>query len=148
MIRPAPAAQAPAVAPAAKKEKDTGVPKDITEVLAPPTIKRLRAILGEVSAEVAVLQREEEMDLRFVRWQDGGYVPVKGALNFGDAFFLEGRLKEEAKKETYFAQLGPPEGNTEQVPLVPDEQDRTIVRSKLLYFIWDSRKRGAGDASR
>ncbi len=91
--------------------------------------------------------KPEITELLFVRWEDGGYLPIKGALNFGDAFYLEGRLEAPARKNAYFAQLGPTGGDTEEVALFPDEQDPTTVRSKLLYFIWDSTEEDANGAA-
>ena len=88
----------------------------------------------------------EKMDLRFVRWEDSRHVPIEGALNFGDAFFLEGRLEAPAMKNVYFAQVGPAEGDTEEISLFPDEDALKVVRSELLYFIWDSPEEEADGA--
>ncbi|MFQ5618178.1 MAG: hypothetical protein ACE5FR_04330, partial [Rhodospirillales bacterium] len=102
---------------------------------------------GECAGPFELESPPEKMDLRFVRWQDGRYVPIAGALKFGDAFYLEGRLEAPATKDVYFAKVGPAEGDTEEVTLFPDEDDTKAVRSELLYFIWDSPEEEADGAA-
>lgn len=84
--------------------------------------------------------KAEKMKLRFVRWEweNRKYVPVEGALDFGAAIYLEGKLEEEARKDSYIAKMKTPDGGEQDVTLFISENDPTVVRSELLYFIWDS----------
>ncbi len=90
--------------------------------------------------------KPEKMDLRFVRWSDGEYVPVDRPLEFGEAFYIEGGLKEPAIKNSYLARVSSPSGTEEEVALFRTEDDPKIVRSELLYFIWDTPEDANGRA--
>lgn len=80
----------------------------------------------------------ETMDLRFVRQEEGEFVPVGHPLKFGEAFYLEGKLEEPAAKNSYLARVSGPNGSEEEVALFLTEDNPRTVRSELLYFIWDS----------
>ena len=79
----------------------------------------------------------EKMDLRFAHWSDGKYLPVEGPLKFGQSFYIEGKLKEPARKGAYISQITLPNGEEKEVPLFIRKEDDKLVRSKLLYFIWE-----------
>jgi hypothetical protein len=106
----------------------------------------LGEFLSGAECKPAIIEAEK-MDLRYVRWEEGTYVPVSSALNFGDPFFLEGQLAAPAQKTTYSAQVGPADSDTEEVTLFRDEKDNTVVRSELLYFIWKGPKEETNDAT-
>lgn len=105
--------------------------------------------LGEFLTGVTCKPRiveAEKMDLRFVRWEEGEYVPLDSALNFGDAFYIEGVFEDGTTQESYMAKLTVPGGLPKDVRLFLSEDDPNIVRSEMLYFIWDSPEKANGAA--
>jgi len=84
------------------------------------------------------LQVAEKIDLRFVKWQDNEYVPLERPIDFGESFYIEGRLEKPAMQSSYMASIKLPDGSQREVPLFQTEDDPSVIRSELIYFIWDS----------
>jgi hypothetical protein len=82
----------------------------------------------------------EKMLLSFVTWEEKNkkYVPIKGALEFGQSFYIEGKLEKEASSEFYISEIKGPSGGMQEVVLWVDENDKTVVRSERLYGIWEN----------
>jgi len=115
-------------------------PTDIKSLNLHQTLK-IGEVVGLNKCDVSLLSPPiESMKLRFVKWSDREkkYVPIPGNLDFGQSFYLEGKLEKEASLNFYIAQITGPQGSVQEVVLVPDEDDPTIIRSEMLYFIWDS----------
>jgi hypothetical protein len=93
------------------------------------------------SANCAALLKPEvePMTLRFVKWDEGQhkYIPIQGALEFGQSFYIEGKLEKEAEENFYPAEIKGPGGRAQEVILWTDEDDKTVVRSERLYSIWE-----------
>ena len=87
----------------------------------------------------------EPMELRFVKWveEKRKYVPITGAVDFGESVYLEGKLENEASQNFYIAEIRSPSGGLQEVTLVPDQDDPTVIRSEMLYLIWEPS--GAGE---
>lgn len=81
----------------------------------------------------------ESMTLAFVKWDEDQrkYVPIEGALEFGQSFYIEGKLEKEASSNFYAAEIKGPSGRVQEVILWTDEDDKTVVRSERLYSIWE-----------
>lgn len=80
----------------------------------------------------------EKLKLRIVRWDNGNFVPIEGALDYGESFYLEGKLEQIATRDSYIAQMKTPDGEEQEVTLFVSENDPKVVRSEMLYFIWES----------
>lgn len=85
-----------------------------------------------------VIKAKEEITLRIVRWVDGQFVPIDGGLDFGAPFYVEGVFKDGTTQESYMAKLTVPDGLAQDVRLFISKDDPNIVRSEMLYFIFDS----------
>ena len=81
----------------------------------------------------------EKMVLSFSRPLDGKPVPLEGPVDYGDAFYVEGRLETPARRPVYRAQLETAAGDRQEVLLYPTEDDPTLLRSDLSYVMWDVR---------
>jgi hypothetical protein len=87
---------------------------------------------------------EEPMTLSFARPLDGKAVPFEASeIDYGEAFYVEGRLEKPATRKVYRVQLEVTGGAAQDVFLRPVEGDPTLVRSEVLYVMWDVAKQGA-----
>jgi hypothetical protein len=84
---------------------------------------------------------EEPMLLSFARPKDGKPVPFEGELDYGDAFYVEGRMEKPATREVYRVLMHVP-GAQHDVFLRPTKDDPTLLRSDLLYVMWDVNGQG------
>jgi hypothetical protein len=80
---------------------------------------------------------DESFATRIVRLRDGRFVPFKGALKYGDAFAIEGRLREPATRSTYRVEISRGTEPPFEVVLYPRQENPRLLRSELLYLIWD-----------
>jgi hypothetical protein len=83
------------------------------------------------------LPATERMTLSFAHWSNGEIVPLDGTIDYGHAFFVEGRLETPATKADYEVQLEAPGGRPQSVVLRPTADDPALLRSELLYMMWD-----------
>ena len=95
------------------------------------------AYLDRGNCSMQLERQPEDMDLRFVCWSDGKYLPVEGDLEFGQSFYIEGKLEKEASSDFYIAEITDPSGRVQEVVLTLDANDSTVVRSERLYCIWE-----------
>ena len=74
---------------------------------------------------------------RIVVLHDGKFVPFDGALSFGQPFAVEGRLKDPALHPVYRLELADGQDQPFDVLLYPTDNNPRLLRSKLLYMMWD-----------
>jgi hypothetical protein len=96
---------------------------------------------GESSPEA------EPMALSFVEMQDGQFVPLSRPVDYGEAFYVEGRLEEPAKQLGYRIRLNAHGSREQDVFLYPTKEDQRLLRSELVYLMWDIDNHGAGPAA-
>jgi hypothetical protein len=115
--------------------------------IASATDKREGEARDEVRVQWAILYEpapaspaEEPMTLSFARPTDGKPVPFEGPADYGDAFYVEGRLEKPATREVYRIALQTPDGTPQDVFLRPTAEDPTLLRSEILYVMWDVTK--------
>lgn len=77
------------------------------------------------------------IDARIVVLHHGKFVPFDGGLNFGQPFAVEGRLKDPALHPVYRLELEDDQDEPFDVFLYPTDKDPRLLRSKLLYLMWD-----------
>ena len=82
--------------------------------------------------------KQPEIDARFVQ-QDGsgGYQPVSEPLDYGTPFVVEGRLELPAARQVYNLEIDYGGERPHDVLLYPTPEDRTLLRSDILYLMWD-----------
>lgn len=85
---------------------------------------------------------EEPMVLSFAKPVDGKPTPFNGMVDYGDGFYVEGRITEPARREVYRISLQASGGPAMDVFLRPTKDDPTLLRSEILYLMWDVAKEG------
>ena len=85
---------------------------------------------------------KEEMELSFVKWSPDGYVPLDGPVEFGQGFYVQGKLEDAAQQDSYIITVSTPEGDRQEVTLYPLKEDPTVVRSDRVYLIWHPEEGG------
>ncbi len=75
---------------------------------------------------------------RFVRPDgSGGFQPLSGPLDYGSPFAVEGQLELPAARPVYNLEIDYGGERPHDVLLYPTEEDRTLLRSDILYLMWD-----------
>ncbi|SDB58660.1 hypothetical protein SAMN02982931_04717 [Bauldia litoralis] len=85
-----------------------------------------------------------EIDPRLVTLSDGKFVPLEHPLNFGEAFAVEGRLIKPAARSVYRLLFDDGADQPVNIFLYPTDEDPRLVRSDLLYLMWDVTATGGG----
>lgn len=83
--------------------------------------------------------------LSFARRVEGEIVPLTAPLHYGDGFYVEARLEEPATRQAYSVDLAL-NGISQKVILTPVEEGGLLLRSEMLYLIWDVPAERAGVA--
>ncbi|CDO60589.1 hypothetical protein BN1012_Phect2376 [Candidatus Phaeomarinobacter ectocarpi] len=79
-----------------------------------------------------------EIVARFVRPNGtGDYEPLSDPLDYGSPFAVEGRLELPAARQVYNLEIDYGGERPHDVLLYPTEEDRTVLRSDILYLMWD-----------
>lgn len=79
-----------------------------------------------------------EIVARFVRPDgSGGFEPLSDPLDYGSPFAVEGRLELPAARQVYNLEIDYGGERPHDVLLYPTEEDRTVLRSDILYLMWD-----------
>ncbi len=78
-----------------------------------------------------------EIAASLVQPQGGGFVPLEGKLTFGEPFAVEGRLEKPAARQVYNLELEYGGERPFDVLLYPTEEDPSLLRSPIHYFMWD-----------
>ena len=64
-------------------------------------------------------------------------MPLKGKIDYGFPFYVEGRLEEPARRDVYYVKVLTPSGLKRHVALYPVPGEPRLVRSELTYVMWD-----------
>ncbi|WP_193367020.1 hypothetical protein [Pelagibius marinus] len=123
-----------------------GTPEDRAEARRNPWPPFGGSLDGVDCAAVAI--EEEEIKLRLVRLESGEFQAVEGPAEYGKPYYLEGRLENEARQRSYLAEVGAPDGTPEDVRLYKVEGQPNVLRSEIIYFLWDASAEEAPDADR
>lgn len=84
---------------------------------------------------------------RFVRPDGtGGFEPLEGPLDYGAPFAVEGRLELPAARSAYTLEIDHGGERAHDVLLYPTADDPTLLRSPVLYLMWDVGHAGNGTA--
>ncbi len=67
----------------------------------------------------------------------GGFEPLSYPLDYGSPFAVEGRLELPAARQVYNLEIDYGGERPHDVLLYPTEEDRTVLRSDILYLMWD-----------
>ncbi|GAA6157571.1 hypothetical protein NBRC116588_30440 [Pyruvatibacter sp. HU-CL02332] len=67
----------------------------------------------------------------------GGFEPLTENLDYGTPFAVEGRLELPAARQVYNLEIDYGGDRPHDVLLYPTEEDRTVLRSDILYLMWD-----------
>ncbi len=84
----------------------------------------------------------EEIALHLVAFDGEAYRDVSGPARYGTPYYLEGRLQTGARKLSYLATIGLPDGSAREVRLYRLEDQPDRLRSEILYFVWDAYAEG------
>ncbi len=68
---------------------------------------------------------------------NGGYQAFAGKLEYGRPFAIEGRLELPAARNVYTLEIDYGGDRVHDVLLYPTEQDPQLLRSDILYLMWD-----------
>lgn len=89
------------------------------------------------------VEKEAGLILALVRQSGTSFEPLKGALGYGQHFFIEGRLEDNKEPGSRIVTITAPGAEPMDVELKPLEDDPTVSRSEMLYLIWpETNERG------
>jgi hypothetical protein len=86
---------------------------------------------------------DEPMVLSFARPFEGKAIPFDASeIDYGEGFYVEGRLEKPATRKVYRVKMDVAAGPPHEVFLRPVEGNPMLVRSDVLYVMWDVTKQG------
>ena len=90
---------------------------------------------GENCATVGTT--DEDISLHLVAFREGAFTEIEGPANYGQPYYLEGRLEKPARNLSYLAAIADPGGIPRTVRLYRLDNEPARLRSDIIYFVWD-----------